>query len=155
MEVSVRGKNGILSKKEIRYIVRFFGNIILGKRLADNIYVEIQSQPMTWIEMGFCSPFDYERNPREFLIELNNSHPRNAQIETLAHEMVHVKQMARNEWKIYTDEIHSWMGKKMHLPESKYQKKYFKLPWEKEAFLSEPWLCRFYEQHCKNNNLIW
>lgn len=152
MRISVRGQNNVLSKKEIRYISSFFGNILLGKRLADNIQLTVYSENYSWKEMGYANPLDFdERSPRDFEILLNRNMNRNEQILTLAHEMVHVKQFARNEWRIYDDNIYRWKGQKVRYP----RKKHDNLPWEKEAIQSEPWLVHFYDQHCKRNNLVW
>lgn len=107
---------------------------------------------MIW---GFCIPTDWDyRNHREFEIQLNKNLSKKSQIETLAHEMVHVKQFARSEYKMLERDIHKWKGKKIYLPLHKYKKKYRDLPWEKEAFLSEPWLVEFYNRHCDNNDVL-
>ena len=153
MEIMVRGNNAFISKKEQKYVLNFFGNILLGPRLGKNITIELHNcSHFNRRNMGYCNPIDWNYNsPRDFEILLNCQMSKEDQIVTLAHEMVHVKQYARNEWKVFDDDIHKWMGKRMYMPESKYKK----MPWEKEARLSEPWLKHFYEQHCENNNLTW
>jgi hypothetical protein len=152
MEIMVRGKNDAVSRKELKYVLNFFGNILLGPRLGKNVSIDLYNCDLSRHEMGFCNPTYWEYNrPRDFEILLNSNLPKDEQIVTLAHEMVHVKQYARNEWKVYDDDIHRWRGKTIYMPESKYKK----MPWEKEARLSEPWLHQFYEQHCENNGLTW
>jgi len=157
MEIKIFGKNEIVSKEEMRYMLNFFGDILLGKRLARNIYLEVENNDLDDNEMGYCHYTDFEyRKHREFVIELNRNLPYYEQVETLAHEMVHLKQFARNEWKMYEqDGLYSWMGRRIYVPDDKFSERYRKLPWEKEAYLSEPWLAGFYREHCENNELEW
>ena len=72
---------------------------------------------------------------RDCVIQIDNRLSRDVSrdkfIETVCHEMVHVKQYARNEM---TDELiesgHAvWKGRKIH-PKTGY----YDLPWEKEAY---------------------
>lgn len=158
MEIKILGKNTIISKEEMRYMLNFFGDILLGKRLSKHIYLEVENTDFDDNnEMGYCNYTDYGYGKhREFTIELNRNLPYDQQVDTLAHEMVHVKQFARNEWKMYEKEgLYSWMGKRMYIPDNKYSERYRKLPWEKEAYLSEPWLAGFYQKHCNKNSLEW
>ena len=144
MMVSVRGQNDVLSKKEIRKSVSLFGNILLGKRLSDNIYVEVYNESYDLNDMGFCNPMDFEeRSPREFEIFVNKNLCKYEQLLTIAHEMVHIKQFALNEFKVFDNHEYKWRGKKVRHP----RKKHFNLPWEKEAIASEPWLMHYYEKY--------
>lgn len=142
MVITVRGNNDILSKKEIKNALVFFGNELLGSRLSNNIYIELKNCDLPQNDMGFCNPLEWDYRPREFEILLNRTMNRKDQYETLAHEMVHVKQYARNEWKIYDGDNYKWQGKKIYMPWSKY--KY--MPWEIEAKKYEPILLRRYEE---------
>ena len=127
----------------------FFGNILLGNRLAKNVTVTLYNEDYAWNEMGFCNPIDFdERSPRDFEILLNRNMIREEQIATIAHEMVHVRQFALNEYKVYDNNEHRWRGQKVRYP----RKKHHNLPWEKEAIRSEYWLCSFYKQHCENKS---
>jgi hypothetical protein len=158
MEIIITGKNKVITKKEIRYALSFFGNILLGKRLAKNIYLELYNCDFDLNDMGFCSPTDWDyRNHRDFEILLNRALAKEEQLATLAHEMVHIKQYARKELKMCKGDYYKWMGKKMYLPSDKFDKKYKdgRLPWETEACLSEEWLLDFYKKHCERNKLEW
>jgi hypothetical protein len=58
MKISVKGKNDILSKKHIRYVVKLFGKLVLSPRLYPNINVVVQSMRIdTW---GYCGIADIE-----------------------------------------------------------------------------------------------
>jgi hypothetical protein len=63
---------------------------------------------------------------REFEIEVSKDLSLRDFVTTICHEMVHVKQYARNEM---TDTGMRWKSKRV--PE---KTKYYDLPWEKEAY---------------------
>ena len=77
--------------------------------------------------MGYCLETD---NNRTFEIELDRKLSLRKLMETLAHEMVHVKQYARremNDWQ-YKEVYYKWKG--TYVPDST---NYWDLPWEIEA----------------------
>lgn len=146
MEISVKGKNGKLSPKEIKHALNFFGWMLLGPRLAKNVSVDVVCEPMDLNFCGFCEPTDHGyRNHRFFEITLNPKQSKAMQLRTLAHEMVHVMQFARNQFKILDDGKYKWRGKVMRMKHEKY----FSMPWEKEAHLSEDYLLDYYKQYRK------
>lgn len=78
--------------------------------------------------IGWCL---MEDNNRTFVIEINKDIGITELVTTICHEMVHVKQYARNEM---TDECvdfgaATWKGRKVN-PKTTY----YDLPWEKEAY---------------------
>jgi hypothetical protein len=73
--------------------------------------------------VGYCNMGD---NNREFEIECSKNLTLKDFVTTLCHEMVHVKQYARNEM---SDAGYRW--KKKHIND---KTPYFDLPWEKEAY---------------------
>ena len=78
--------------------------------------------------IGWCL---MQEDNRTFVIEINKDIGITELVTTVCHEMVHVKQYARNEM---TDELvesgHAvWKGRKIH-PNTGY----YQLPWEKEAY---------------------
>ena len=75
---------------------------------------------------GYC----LRDSPRDFSIEVDHTQGLRTMLETVAHEMVHFKQYARNEmtdW-IIEDKFYKWKGD--FVPEST---NYWDLPWEIEA----------------------
>lgn len=151
MKTSVRGKNNILTKKEVRYMLNFFGQILLGKRLSKNLYVEVHFVELPEDTLGLCNPIeDGKRHPREFEIYVDPSLSKKKQITTIAHEMVHIMQFARGEFKILEQrDIYRWMGQKVVYS----RKQYRNMPWEVEAHCSEKYLYGFYTKHCRRNKL--
>ena len=81
----------------------YYGEVLLGKRMAKNIYLDIKlTKDLKKKEgaYGFCHIIDDSLSrPREFMIELDASmRYKFDQILTwLAHEMVHLKQFVRGE----------------------------------------------------------
>jgi len=82
--------------------------------------------------------------PREFDLDINTDARLRRLLETVAHEMVHVKQFARGE--LYQSSMtakHRWQGNWQ-----RSEKEYWDLPWEIEAHGRECGLfCRWAEKH--------
>jgi hypothetical protein len=80
----------------------------------------------TW--HGFVSIEDYNvlNQPRSFVIELHKGDNEAEQLKTLAHELVHVRQYARNE---LNDEMNTWKGRYVDSDAIDYNDQ----PWEIEA----------------------
>ena len=90
--------------------------------------------------MGYCLEAD---NKRTFELEVDKSQPLRALLETVAHEMVHVKQYARRE---LDPNKEVWMGKTYNPKDINY----WDLPWEIEAHGREVGL---FVRYCEENNL--
>ena len=73
--------------------------------------------------LGYCLELD---NKREFELEVDKTQSMRKLLETVAHEMVHVKQYARREMNPHSDD---WLGKTYNPKKVSY----WDLPWEIEA----------------------
>ena len=73
--------------------------------------------------LGYCLELD---SNREFELEVDKTQPMRKLLETVAHEMVHVKQFARREMHPDND---TWFGKTYNPKKVSY----WDLPWEIEA----------------------
>ena len=123
-----------------------YGEILLGKRMANNIYLDIKlTKDLKKKEQayGFCHIVDDNLNkPREFMIELDASMRYSFKdiLTWLAHEMVHLKQFVRKEqWDYETGRV-QWKSRtygKMHYDDQ---------PWEKEAYRLESELYEMFEE---------
>lgn len=144
MQISVRGKNDALNKRQVRFLVRQFGEVLLGPRLMDNIYVQAQyiKNLDTW---GYCLPTDQERHHREFEILLNPNISKRNQIKTIAHEMVHVYQFSKGLLRQSNGENYKWMGRKINVEGTEYSK----IPWEIQAFIMEEELYNWFQKCLK------
>ena len=92
-------------------------------------YIEVRVSFRKGLECsGFCIVDDYNvlGQPRTFVIEVKKEDPEDEILQTLAHEMVHVRQYARGE---LNEGMTVWRGKRVQAEEIPYENH----PWEKEA----------------------
>jgi hypothetical protein len=126
--------------KELEAAARFFAAQLLHPKTVKNLQIDIERDRKLDVE-GECISEDDRKNPRWFTINLRGARTDDDMIKTLAHEMVHVKQYAKNELgkelalaskgkgiKIAT----RWQGKFWN-PSSK-EDAYWDCPWEIEAY---------------------
>lgn len=81
---------------------------------------------------GYCTKMADKKNPRDFEIEVDSKLNMRQLLETVAHEMVHVKQYARNEMCDANPLLRymtSWKSTKVCTKTTEY----WDLPWEIEA----------------------
>lgn len=150
MKISVRGKNDVLSKQHIRYIVKLFGKLILTPQLYPNINLLIQNMNLDKNTWGYCGASDIEeKRPRSFEILLNSNLSKNKQIKTLAHEMTHLRQIAKGQFITYEYGSYRWNGEKLEMTQDEYSN----MPWEIEANLSEETLLLEYKKSLKKDGM--
>ena len=122
---------------EVGNAALYYGEVLLGKRMAKNIYLDIKlTKDLKKKEgaYGYCHIIDHSLSrPREFMIELDASIKfKFDQILTwLAHEMVHLKQFVRKELCDYESGRVQWKSRsfgRVHYDDQ---------PWEKEAYRLE------------------
>ena len=139
MIVEVEGyrSHNIDLRRAVGDAVSFYGEVLLGKRMANNVDVFVKlSKDLKKKEKayGLCHITDDSLSrPREFMIELDASMKYSFdQILTwLAHEMVHLKQFVRKELWDYESGRVQWKSRsygKVHYDDQ---------PWEKEAYRLE------------------
>ena len=129
------------NNQELKDLVKqgaeFYGEVLLGKRMAKYIYLDIKlTNDLMKKEKayGYCHIIDDNiSKPREFMIELDASMKYSFdQILTwLAHEMVHLKQFVRKELCDYETGRVQWKTR------SYGRVHYDDQPWEKEAYRLE------------------
>jgi len=142
--VNGSGKN---KRKETKSLAEFCIQMLMP-RLKSKLTINIELVAnLTEKESiaGDCIWDDDSCNrPREFLIRIDSTQDRDAMFETIAHEMVHVKQYARGELKDFssTDAVCKWQGENIDISKLDY----YDHPWEIEAHGREKglylrWLC--------------
>ena len=82
---------------------------------------------------------------REFNLEIDKRLKGDDFITAITHEMVHVKQYARDETKDVNRFTKSWKGDD-HISMYTTVEEYMSLPWEKEAYELQEILCEEYKQ---------
>lgn len=107
-------------KKYVESMVQYCISMLMPRMNTLEITVKLTSPKGA---MGYCLELD---NNRQFEIELDRSLSQRKLLETLAHEMVHVKQYARRELHPVND---TWCGKTYNPKKTSY----WDLPWEIEA----------------------
>jgi hypothetical protein len=150
MIIDIVGYSPEVSRKETRYLLEFYGKILLGVRLAKNVYIEFRYKRFTDGSFGESYAIDDRYGlPREFAINVDPDYDREIQMRSIAHEMEHVRQYARGELKHTWWNHFNWMGMPYRLTLENYPF----TPWEKQASRSEGYLLRFYDKHCKMRSL--
>ena len=137
MILNIKGSNKNY-RKLIESAAYYHAEKLVGKRLLKTIKININLRrgmlKKDDVE-GTCIWDDWEdlrKTPRDFTIELDSGvNIRNILIN-LAHEMVHIKQWAKNEMYEYmnTVDLVRFKGEKIHLKEIEY----WDYPWEIEAY---------------------
>ena len=107
-------------KKYVRSMVEFCSKILMPRMHTLDIAIKLTSPKGA---MGYCLELD---DNRTFEIEIDRNMRLRRLLETVAHEMVHVKQYARRELNPTTE---AWMGKTYNPKKISY----WDLPWEIEA----------------------
>lgn len=125
--------------QEIEEAVEFFAKQLMDPRMVRNLTIDVERHKKLDV-MGECVNEDDTRNPRWFTINLRGAEGDDDLVKTIAHEMVHVKQYAKNElskqlrvskgkgFKMAT----KWQGE-FWLPKTK-EDEYWDAPWEIEAY---------------------
>lgn len=142
MRVTISSKVSKKLAKRLSSASNFFAGLLMDPRMVRDLKIEIKL--LRKLEgMGFCEVIDSGKPRRKYIIEILND-GQNDPIETLAHEMVHVKQYAKKEIgrevpivagtvsENPADYITQWKGKFWN-PKSK-EDPYFDSPWEIEAY---------------------
>ena len=131
MTISVRGGNAKL-KADVQRCAEYCADKLMGSRLARNcdITIRLKKNGMG-NDYGTCIWEDDNYRPREFTIEVYSAMRKRRIMETVCHEMVHVKQYARNEMKDMGNDASKtrWKGKDVDRDNIDY----YDLPWEIEA----------------------
>lgn len=121
---------------------------LLAPRLVDKIEVDILLiRDLRGKEelAGDCTWEDSSYRPREFTVRVDSSQTPQEMLETVAHEIVHVKQFARGELQDLSRDVNlcKWQGSVIKCNAVHY----YDLPWEIEAHGRERGLfIRWFEQ---------
>jgi hypothetical protein len=139
MQITITGMLGKRKEKAIlKEAAEFFAHQLMDPRMVRNLIVDIEVNKNLDVQ-GECVNEDGTRNPRFFTIGLKLQ-DLDEMVKILGHEMVHVKQHAKNELqsgimvatrgglKMYS----KWMGE-IWKPKGK-EDRYYDAPWEIEAF---------------------
>lgn len=131
MGITIRGGSRAL-KADAQRCAEYAAVKLMGKRLANNcdILIRLKNKGMG-DDYGTCIWEDDNNRPREFTIEVYANMRKRKIMETICHEMVHVKQFARGEMKDIMGGASKvrWNGNDY----TRETTDYYDLPWEIEA----------------------
>jgi hypothetical protein len=128
MKVKIRNCPDVYFKPYVEKAVQFYAKELIPNTRIRNNCVAIIRFDASIPNYGSCGAEGYnsKKEPREFLIEVHPGIGARDILETLAHEMVHVKQLVYHET---NDELSVWRGKKMNSDKMDY----WHHPWEIDA----------------------
>jgi hypothetical protein len=132
MEIEVLNCKDDRLKDYVIRAIEFYGKkLITNKRIYNNIYIEIEfTDDIKDLGSASVDGYNSAKKAREFLIEINNKISGKSVLQTLAHEMIHIKQY------IY-DEINEDLNKWKHEIIDSDNMDYYDYPWEIEAYGKE------------------
>jgi len=146
MKVIVTGSKDPHFEQELIAATKYYGRELLSKQLYKNIHVEI-ILVSTLPDLGNCCITYYNDwyKAREFEIQLRRKKSTKSMLQTLAHEMVHLKQFAKGQ---LNDDHTKWKGQSIDADNISYHD----LPWEIEASTMEYILYALYQDYRQQIN---
>ena len=134
MLLHVKGSNKA-TRKLVELAAWFFAEKLMGKRLMGSLEITINLKKNLLTKEGNEGSAIWDDDgfrPREFIIELDTTVKIRNLLITHAHEMVYVKQWAKNEMYEYVNIMGMvrFKGEKIHLELTDY----WDYPWEIEAY---------------------
>lgn len=140
------------ASEEQKEIITDLSNFAMKKMMprawADlYLFVEIDSELFDREgTLGDCTWEGSSKSPRDFIIRLDGNLPKDELLLTLAHELVHVKQYAKNELKQFCN-LRGYRFKNDLYP---LDYAYSLRPWEIEASVLESTLVESWEGSCES-----
>ena len=134
MILHVKGSNKA-TRKLVEHATWFYAEKLMGKRLMAGLEITINLKKNLLSKDGNEGSAIWEDDsyrPKEFIIELDTTVKIRNLLITLAHEMVHVKQWAKDEMYEYMNiaGLVRFKGEKVHMEITDY----WDYPWEIEAY---------------------
>jgi len=150
-------KGSTISNREMAEDIGYFSLSILAPRLRNSNKLEVDISLIKNLKekedvVGDCVWEDSSYMPRHFTIRIDSSQSKHDMLQTVAHEMVHVKQFARGELKD-TDSLSicKWNGKDINHMKTHY----YDCPWEIEAHGRERGIFIRWVEQSKWKNCKW
>jgi len=167
MHVSTKGVGSRALSFQLRQAAQFYARELMSERLCQTLDLEIvvKKNDKTFREAGLAEWLDQTPRPKEFRIIIAHQKKKDFQeyFKILAHEMVHVKQYAKDEMTSLIKVVKKgkveqyWRGSSFALaskrrPVTRMKKvitddrgrDYYYQPWEVEAFGLEVGLYNYY-----------
>lgn len=155
MVVKTKGTIDKISRKELKFATEFIFAHLVSKKIHDSTEITIKSIKTNddHKEMGKLFGKTYQLDQYKYRIDLNKDLSRKIILQTLAHELVHVKQYTKKQlgvtYMIDGSYFGIWKKKSFNMDGLNY----FFTPWEVEAAGKENGLYQVYEHYIYNANL--
>ena len=132
--MQIKCKGGTTNQKKYAKSMAYFcAGKLMHRNLAENINLRINFSTTLYKKEGNLGNLTWEDDnfrPREFVMEIDNTVRLRRILESVAHEMVHLKQFAKGEMRdMMTADKTEWFGETLHSRSLDY----YDLPWEIEA----------------------
>lgn len=143
--ISIRGIKNHKRRELIRFAANYLVEELVGPRMNLNIEIRFGDIYTKHGIHGECEALDLERFPRNFIVSIDTNKNLRYQLRVLVHELVHVKQYARNQMYDYFTRPNytRWNNKVINNEETGWKHR----PWEIEANGKEiPLLTKFLKE---------
>jgi hypothetical protein len=141
MNLTFNRKHRKISENELRYAVDWALRKLVGSRMMKGLDIEILFQKDPYSQ-GVCDAYPNDSGrARYFTITINPTLNYENTLRCIFHELVHVKQYARDELRMLNSRMNKWKGN--IIPSGNY----WEYPWEIEAYGMEFCLYRMYHEH--------
>lgn len=148
MRIYIKGEPNI-SPDEIKYAIRYYMKLLLPKEYYKNFIIKVEFKPINM--KGYMNIVEEDEYlPSEFKIILNSNTGRVTQLQTLAHELVHVWQFATG--RLIESCPYSFKFKKKRYYISEVD--YWDRPHELEAYGREVGMWARYKAHLKDEGIM-
>jgi len=157
IHVYTLNENPKLSREELKFATKYMYSLLVSRKIHDNTNISIESKEVhdkqeLEGQVRIIGDID-KKSPRNFHLLLNTKSSKNRQLLTLAHELVHVKQFAKNQLGISWEEdgvnYCLWKKRKINVD----RRGYWNLDWEIEAFGRQEGLLHRYKKFIKEHEI--
>lgn len=152
MKLRILGSTNQQQRKHIRDLARYVIEDQVRPGIARNlsITIRLKSADMDGT-VGLCWPTRENHCPRHFEINLYTRLNKRSLLETLIHELIHVRQFAHNELKFFkTQGVNRWQDTLIG-----EETEYWNEPWEVEARFYESKLFEIWAEERDLTNKKW
>ena len=140
-QISIRGVKDPAKRALIRKATTWMLDELVGKRIWLEVNVQFLDLWTSTRSYGDCEWVGDEFPSREFNVRVDQIQvPLLKQLNTLAHELIHVKQYAKGELYEYVRNNHTRFRNEIH--ENGHLNESTKSPWEQEAYKNQKKLTR-------------
>ena len=154
MIISITGGSAKL-KDLAESMIRYAADLLMDKKLIKKLTVDLEFSRTLYKDDAMLAEIDFDdrlKKPKEFTITVDSTVPMRRIMESIAHEMIHLKQYATGEMQD-TDrsEVVKWKGLDINLQ----QWEYWDRPWEIEAHGKELGIFIRWAEHHNHSKESW